>query len=83
MIWRRRLALAKPIAASAIDCSFWPRQVGSVSFTASKRFGQTGDVAVAEDREDAGKQRLLLAIDDRELVAQIANQGLRHGTANR
>ena len=31
MICRRRLALAKPIAASAIDCSFWPRQVGSVS----------------------------------------------------
>ncbi len=31
MICRRRLALAKPMAASAIDCSFWPRQVGSVS----------------------------------------------------
>jgi hypothetical protein len=35
MIWRRRLALAKPMAASAMDCSFWPRQVGKVSFTAS------------------------------------------------
>ena len=36
MIWRRALALAKPIAASAIDCSFWPRQVGSSSLTASR-----------------------------------------------
>ena len=35
MICRRALALAKPIAASAIDCSFWPRQVGSSSLTAS------------------------------------------------
>ena len=35
MIWRRFIALAKPIAASAIDCSFWPRQVGSSSFTGS------------------------------------------------
>ena len=32
---RRRLALAKPMAASVIDCSFWPRQVGSRSCTAS------------------------------------------------
>ncbi len=31
MIWRRLFALAKPTAASAIDCSFWPRQVGSTS----------------------------------------------------
>ena len=35
MICRRFLALAKAIAASAIDCSFCPRQVGSSSFTAS------------------------------------------------
>ena len=35
MIWRRFFALAKPIAASAIDCSFWPRQVGSTSWTGS------------------------------------------------
>ena len=35
MICRRRLALAKATAASAIDCSFWPRQVGSSSLTAS------------------------------------------------
>ena len=35
MICRRRFALAKPTAASAIDCSFCPRQVGKSSFTAS------------------------------------------------
>ena len=35
MIWRRFFALAKPIAASAIVCSFWPRQVGSWSCTCS------------------------------------------------
>ncbi len=35
MICRRAFALAKPIAASAIDCSFCPRQVGSSSLTAS------------------------------------------------
>ena len=29
MICLRNLALAKPTPASAIDCSFWPRQVGS------------------------------------------------------
>ncbi len=26
MICRRRIALAKPTAASAMPCSFWPRQ---------------------------------------------------------
>ena len=35
MICRLRLALAKPIAASAMDCSFCPRQVGSRSWTDS------------------------------------------------
>ena len=35
MICRRRFAFAKPIAASAIDCSFCPRQVGNSSLTAS------------------------------------------------
>ncbi len=36
MIWRRRFALAKPMAASAIDCSFCPRHVGRTSCTASR-----------------------------------------------
>ena len=35
MIWRRRLALAKATAASAMPCSFCPRHVGMTSFTAS------------------------------------------------
>ena len=35
MICRRFIALLKPIAASAIDCSFWPRQVGITSLTGS------------------------------------------------
>jgi hypothetical protein len=45
--------------------------------------GPTGDVAVAKNRKDAGKQHLLFAINDRKLIAQIANQGLGHGAANR
>jgi hypothetical protein len=62
MICRRRLALAKPMAASAIDCSFWPRQVGSWSCTASS----------ASDRQvtlpwpkmpKSPRKRLLLAVD--------------------
>ncbi len=53
MICRRRLALAKPTPASAIDCSFWPRQVGSRSLHRLERLAQAGDVAVAEDREHA------------------------------
>ena len=35
MIWRRRMALAKATAARAMPCSFCPRHVGKVSFTAS------------------------------------------------
>ena len=35
MIWRRRIALAKATAASAMPCSFWPRHVGSSSLTSS------------------------------------------------
>jgi hypothetical protein len=33
MIWRRRFALAKATAASAIDCSLCPRHVGRTSCT--------------------------------------------------
>jgi hypothetical protein len=35
MICRRRMALANPIAAMAIVCSFWPRHTGSASPAAS------------------------------------------------
>ncbi len=35
MIRRRRDALAKATAASAMPCSFWPRQVGNTSRTSS------------------------------------------------
>jgi hypothetical protein len=38
---------------------------------------------MAKNGKDAGKQHLLSAINDRKLIAQIANQGLRHGAANR
>ena len=36
MTWRRRIALAKATPASAIPCSFWPRQVGSWSWAPSR-----------------------------------------------
>jgi hypothetical protein len=35
MIWRRRIALANATPASAMPCSFWPRQVGSSSRASS------------------------------------------------
>jgi hypothetical protein len=38
---------------------------------------------MAKNGENAGKQHLLPAVDDRELIAQITDQGLRHGAANR
>jgi hypothetical protein len=38
---------------------------------------------MAKNGENAGKQHLLFAVNDRELIAQIANQGLRHSAANR
>jgi hypothetical protein len=38
---------------------------------------------MAKNGENAGEQQLLPAVDDRELIAQITDQGLRHGAANR
>ena len=77
MIWRRRVALAKPTAASAIPCSFWPRHVGSASPASSQRLAEARDVAVPEDREDAREQRHLASVDDGSLGDQIADDRLR------
>ena len=82
MICRGASALAKAIAASAIDCSFWPRQVGSSSLTGLQRLAEAGDVAVAEDREHAGEQRHLAPVDLGALGDQLAHQRLRHGEAD-
>ena len=43
---------------------------------------EAGDVAVAEDREHPWKEPDPLAIDDGELIAQIADHGLGHRAAN-
>ncbi len=47
-----------------------------------QRLREAGDVAMPEDREDAGKQRHFLAVHDGELVDEIAHQRLRHGEAD-
>ena len=83
MICRRRFALAKPTAASAIDCSFCPRQVGKLVLHRLQRLGEAGDVAVAEDGEDAREERHDVAVDLGLLGDQVAHQGLRHGQADR
>ena len=44
-----------------------------------QRLAEAGDVAVPEDREDAGEERHFPAIDHGPLGGQIAHQGLRHG----
>ena len=44
--------------------------------------GQAGDVAVTENGEHARKQRNLAAVDDGELIAQIAHKRLRHSQTN-
>ena len=46
-----------------------------------QRFREARDVAVAEDREHAGEERNALAVQDGVLVAQIADQSLRHRQA--
>ena len=82
MIWRRRFALAKPIAASAIDCSFWPRQVGSTSFTASSASERQVTLPWPKMAKTPGKSGTFSPSTMRELVAQIAHERLRHGQAD-
>ena len=48
-----------------------------------QRFRQAGHVAVTEYAEEPGKQWFLFAVDNDELVAQIAHQRLRHGQTDR
>ena len=47
-----------------------------------QRLRQAGDVAVAEDGEEAGEERDDVPVDLGLLVDQIAHQRLRHGQAN-
>ncbi len=55
---------------------------GELVFHRLQRLAEAGHVAVAEDREDAGKKRHFLAIDDGPLGSQVTDQGLRHGQAD-
>ena len=71
---RRREALAKAIAACAIACSLWARIGRQRVARAVQRLAQAGDVAVAEDREDAGEQRQLRAVDLGRLRGEEADQ---------
>ena len=43
-----------------------------------QRFREAGDVSVTEDREHAGEERNALVVNHGVLVAQIADQSLRH-----
>ena len=83
MIWRRRIALAKPTAASAMPCSFWPRHVGSSSLHGLERLPEARHVAVPEDREHAGEQRRLVAVDRRALGDQVLDDRLGGGQLHR
>jgi hypothetical protein len=47
-----------------------------------RRLGKACYVAMAENGEDAGKQRYALPVDLGELVAQVTHQSLRHGQAD-
>ena len=44
-----------------------------------QRLAEAGDVAMAEDGENAGEERHLAPVDDGLLGSQVADQGLRHG----
>jgi hypothetical protein len=48
-------------------------------FHLNQRFGKARHVAMAKNAEDAGEQRLFLAVDHDELVDKIAHQALGHG----
>jgi hypothetical protein len=50
---------------------------------AIERLAQPRDVAVAEDRPDAGEQRHLAAVANRSLRRQIAHERLRHRQSKR
>ena len=47
-----------------------------------QRFAEAGHVAVPEDREDAGEERHLVALDHGALRQQPADERLRHGQAD-
>ncbi len=74
---RRRMALAKPMAARAMPCSFCPRYVGQHAARVVQRLAETRHVAVAEDAEDACQERALLPVDNRPLGGQEAHDRLR------
>ena len=46
---------------------------------APQRLAEAGDVAMAEDRPDAGEQRLDAALALRPLRREVAHERLRHG----
>ena len=48
-----------------------------------ERLAEPGDIAVAEDRDDAGEERHLIAADLADLSREEADQRLRHGQPDR
>jgi hypothetical protein len=48
-----------------------------------ERFGEAGDVAVAEDGENAREERLLVTVDHDPLVDQVLDQCLGHRQSDR
>ena len=72
IIRRRPEALAKAIAACAIACSLWPRNVGSASRRLRERLAEPGDIAMAEDRPHAGEKRNLAGLGLDALGSEIA-----------
>jgi hypothetical protein len=48
-----------------------------------ERLAHRGDIAVAEDRPDAGEERQRLSVDLRPLRSEGTDQSLRHGETDR
>jgi hypothetical protein len=79
---RRRLALAKAIAAKPIARSLCARKVGSRPHT-SHSFADSSDIAMPENGKNAGKQRKFAAIDFARLNREITDERLGHRQADR
>jgi hypothetical protein len=79
---RRRLALAKAIAAKPIARSLCARKVGSRPHT-SHSFADSSDIAMPENGKNAGKQRNFAAIDFARLHREIADERLGHRQTDR
>jgi hypothetical protein len=80
---RRRLALAKAIAAKTIACSLCARMVARHPHKFVQRFADSSDIAVPENGKNAREQRKFAAIDFARLRREIADERLGHRQADR